>query len=248
MPDSSDPMPSSTQTNPVLTTRHMDILNSMTSLFTLENDHPSFEIDLVEKLRTAFGCECVSFWKLDSFNQKAVLVAYSIKDQIVKTDDYSTIINEKSPLYQCLLKEKPVIITNIKIPKDDPRATRIKRVQEGVYLPLEVKTSVFGCLELLSKSNDVFLESDQVFFDFLASHISSNLTIRSLKEQADKQVERHEQLKQISEKLRQSPDIESLFETTLKEICLALNLPGATIKIDKLELVKLPEKKQNILS
>jgi len=248
MPDSSDPMPSSTQTNPALTTRHLDILNSMTSLFTAENDHLSFEIELVEKLLNALGCECVSYWKLDSVNQKAVLGAYSIKGLTAIKDNYSTILNEKSPLYQCILKKKSVIVSNIKIPKDDPRATRIKGVHEGVYLPLDVKPSFFGCLELLSKSNDVFRESDQNFFDFLASHISSNLTISSLKDQADKQVERHEQLKQISEKLRQSPDIESLFETTLKEICLALNLPGATIKIDTLELLKLHEQKQDILS
>lgn len=248
MPDSSNPKIPSTQTNPEFTTRYLEILNSMSSLSTAENDEISFEIELIEKLRIAIECDCVSYWELDSVNQIAVLGAYSIKNLAANIDKYSIKFNEKSPFHQCTLKNKSAIVSNIKIPKEDPRATHIKRVHEGIYLPLVVDTSFFGCLELLFTSNDFFNESDQKFFDFLASHISSNLTMRSIKKQVGKQVDRHEQLIRISEKIHQSPDVESLFETTLKEICLALNLPGATIKIDKLDLLKFPEKKQDILS
>jgi GAF domain-containing protein/HAMP domain-containing protein len=103
--------------------------------------------------------------------------------------------------------------------------------QSMVAVPVIYATRLIGVLLAENNSPAAFDENDQEVLTTLAGNLASIISNIRLVDQIRLQVERQRQLYEITSKIRQSTDIDTIMKTSVMEICNALNLRKASIEL-----------------
>lgn len=98
-------------------------------------------------------------------------------------------------------------------------------------VPVYFGNKIYGVLNVESNNPGTFDESDQEIITTLANNLASIVANIELVEQITRQVERQRQLYDITSKIRKSVDFETIMQTSLAEVCNALNIRKGSIQL-----------------
>jgi putative methionine-R-sulfoxide reductase with GAF domain len=101
-----------------------------------------------------------------------------------------------------------------------------------LVVPVQYGNQIIGIIDVESTSIAAFDESDQEIITTLANNLASIISNISLLDQIRLQIERQQQLYEITNKIRRSVDIETIMKTSVSEICTALNISRASIELN----------------
>lgn len=98
-------------------------------------------------------------------------------------------------------------------------------------VPVMYGNKFYGVINVESNEPGSFDESDQEIITTLANNLGSIIANIELVDQISLQVERQRQLYEITGKIRRSVDLETIMQTSLSEICNALNIRKGSIQL-----------------
>ena len=98
-------------------------------------------------------------------------------------------------------------------------------------VPVVFADRLMGVINIESLDIAKFDENDQEFVTTLADNMASIISNIQLLDQVRDQVDRQQKLFDITNKIRRSVDIETIMQTSVTEICNALNIRRASIQI-----------------
>jgi len=98
-------------------------------------------------------------------------------------------------------------------------------------VPVYFGNKIYGVINVESANPGIFDESDQEIITTLANNLASIIANIELVDQITRQVERQRQLYDITSKIRKSVDFETIMQTSLAEVCNALNIRKGSIQL-----------------
>jgi PAS domain S-box-containing protein len=98
-------------------------------------------------------------------------------------------------------------------------------------VPVVFADQLLGVINIESTTVALFDDADQEFVTTLADNTASIISNIRLLDQVRDQVSRQQKLFEITNKIRRSVDIETIMQTSVSEICSAMNIPRASIHI-----------------
>lgn len=104
-------------------------------------------------------------------------------------------------------------------------------VRSEIAVPILYRGILRGVLNLESHQPAAYDENDQEFLTILGTNLGSLMANIELFDQIRLQVERQRQMFEITNKIRRSVDMETILQTSVSEICKALNGTRAAIHI-----------------
>lgn len=104
-------------------------------------------------------------------------------------------------------------------------------VRSEIAIPLIFQDELLGILNIESEKVDAFKENDLEMFGTLGSNLAATLANTRLVERVRRQVDRQQQLFDISSKIRRSVDVGAILQTTAEEISKVTGARRATIEI-----------------
>ncbi len=108
-------------------------------------------------------------------------------------------------------------------------------------VPVYFGSKNYGAINVESNNPGTFDESDQEIITTLANNLASIIANIELVEQITRQVERQRQLYDITSKIRKSIDFETIMQTSLAEVCNALNIRKGSIQLSSPSLTAVSE-------
>jgi GAF domain-containing protein len=180
----------------------------------------------VDTLHQALPDEKITYFAIDEKNQ---LLARASSGYTIPEQANRRIMLGQGVVGQVARDRKPMRV-------DDSQA-------DNSYRPLAVDTNsilavpvvfadqLMGVLNIESTTLALFDESDQEFVTTVSDNMASIISNIRLLDQVREQVDRQQKLFEISNKIRRSVDIETIMQTSVTEICAAMNIPKATIRI-----------------
>lgn len=184
------------------------------------------------RTRSALKASCISLWLADDQQKFISLQAFSSIDSSESDPKkYNISLDEPSPVADCLLKSKSAIHKKQSLAEIDPRAAILTNTYSSIVLPLLTFGKAIGVFEILTASNNSIQKSELESLEVLAGQISLLLSITQNIEQGARQSALQNQLYEITAKINKAKDIESILQISVKELCAALNLPGASIRL-----------------
>ena len=189
--------------------------------------------EIAMRTRSALKVSCVSLWLADNQQKFISLLAFSSIDPS-ETDPkkYNISLDEPSPVADCLLNSKPGIHNKQSLAEIDPRAAILNNAYINIVFPLIVFGKAFGVFEILTASKNPIHKPELEALEVLAGQISLLLTNAQYTEHTARQSALQNQLYEISRKLNEVKDVESILQITVEGLCAALDLPGASIKVN----------------
>lgn len=124
---------------------------------------------------------------------------------------------------------KPQIISEIA--PDDEKKGLSPDSRSILAVPVHYAGSLSGVFNLESVQPSAFCEADLELVSALANNLAPILSNLAFVDQINLQVERQKQLYEITNKIRRSINIDTIMQTSVEEICNALDLPKATIRL-----------------
>lgn len=140
-----------------------------------------------------------------------------------------TIENDDFPLGQNFAKNTPLLISDIRTVKDPN--TISDSTQSLIAIPFQFSNEPLGMLCVESSSLAAFDQTDLEtlinFSNMLAAIVFNNKLLDQLRRQADKQ----RAIVEITNKVRQTAEMQSILHTSVAEICKAVGASRARIEI-----------------
>ncbi len=189
---------------------------------------------IAAKTRNALKVPCITLWLVDDLNINILLQAFACVD-LDESDPKNYIISledNTSPVAACLKDGKPSIHKKQTLSEMDPRAATLTNTYVSAVLPLIAPDGVMGVFEIITFSNDAICHEEIESLELLASQIALLLSSCENMEHAVCQSALQKQLYEITAKINQAKDYESILKVTVEELCAALNLPGASIHVN----------------
>ena len=100
-----------------------------------------------------------------------------------------------------------------------------------IALPIEYGERLYGVLNIEAKEAAAFDVTDQEIFATLAANIASTLSVIELIDQINLQSTQQRQMYEAANKIRRSPDMKAVLETSVNEISRMLGASKAKIKV-----------------
>lgn len=100
-----------------------------------------------------------------------------------------------------------------------------------IALPIEYGERLYGVLNIEAKEPAAFDDTDQEIFATLAANIASTLSVIELIDQINLQSTQQRQMYEAANKIRRSPDMKAVLETSVNEISRMLGASKAKIKV-----------------
>lgn len=130
---------------------------------------------------------------------------------------------------QAALERRPIRVDNTLA---DPRYINADRdVRSELAIPILFNEQLLGVLNLESMQPAGFDENDLEILGALGNNLGAVITNIRLIEQIRRQVVRERQLFDVTSKIRHSVDLETILETSTREICRVLGARRAKIQI-----------------
>jgi PAS domain S-box-containing protein len=182
----------------------------------------------VDGLRIAMGGDRVSIFLLKSNQNLLEVGAFAgyLSDKIQQLQ----IPLGKGITGQAAAERQIIRIQNV---QEDPRYISVDTlVRSEMAVPLVFREELLGVLNFESDQPGAYSESDQEMMGTLGSSLAAIIANARLLERIRAQVDRDEQLYEITSKIRRSVDIQSILEISATEIGRYLNSRRTQIDID----------------
>lgn len=124
---------------------------------------------------------------------------------------------------------KPILVNDTNTSREGKSLSPSAR--SILSVPVSFANKSFGVLNVESNTPGAFDDSDQEIIITLADNLASIIANIELVNQVSLQVERQRQLYDITNKIRRSVDIETIMQTSLSEVCNALNIRRASVQL-----------------
>jgi len=180
----------------------------------------------IETLHQALPNEKITYFTIDEKNQLIARASagYSIPEQASRR-----ILMGQGVIGAVASDRKPMRV-------DDTQADHSYRplavdTNSILAVPVIFADQLMGVINIESTTLALFDESDQEFVTTVADNMASIVSNIRLLDQVREQIDRQQKLFEISNKIRRSVDIETIMQTSVSEICSAMNIPKATIRI-----------------
>ncbi len=144
------------------------------------------------------------------------------------------IIEDSKPLgegYLGIVGQEKIPQSSSDVPADKVGGLMFSQSRSFIAIPVVYATRLLGVVDIESIEPESYDENDFEIVSTLASNLASLIANIELVDQIRLQVDRQRQLYEISSKIRQSTDIETIMRTSLAEICNALNIRKASIEL-----------------
>ncbi|HWQ05516.1 MAG TPA: GAF domain-containing protein [Longilinea sp.] len=130
---------------------------------------------------------------------------------------------------QVALNKQPIRLADVLtdpyyIPTDDD-------VRSELAVPILYTDRLVGVLNLESEKIAAYNENDEEILSTMATNLGSIIANAQLVSQVTRQVERQQQIFEITSKIRRSVDMNSIIETSTSELCKALRAQKATMRL-----------------
>jgi len=186
------------------------------------------------RTRLALKAACVSLWMVDDLHKFIALQAFSCfnsaeanpKKYNISLDD------EDSPVAACLREGKTTLHKKLMLAEMDPRAAILTKTYANAVLPLLSPAGAFGVLEVLTTANDAINRAELESLEVLAAQVALLLSNHQHTDHVSRQSTLQKQLYEITAKISQAKDYESILQITVEELCAALNLPAASMHVN----------------
>jgi GAF domain-containing protein len=234
-------MPDREEKHSILSSHHADskeqgLIAALDSLKTLNAASFSMEELLTQipaRVRSALGAQGIALWLADDLHTTISMRAYSCIDHIdILPKNYFYSLDKDSAIADCLKKNKASLHKKYELAENDPRIEVLAKELASALLPLRSPDGAFGVLEVLTTADAVIEKSDLEGFDLLTSQIALLLSAHQNTERLLNQTKLHTQLYEITAKINQAKDYESILKITVEELCTALNLPEASMHVN----------------
>ncbi len=180
----------------------------------------------VETLHMTMAQDQITYW-LPLSSGKLIVKAYA---GLPRIEIASTILNLGERTVGLVAEEKRPIRLNE--PAEDPAKLPVNLETKSLLtVPVIYQDKVMGVLNVENMEVAAYDETDQEILTTLANNLASIFANIQLVDQVRSQVERQRQLYDITSKIRRSVDIETIMQTSVAEICGALNIKRASIEI-----------------
>jgi PAS domain S-box-containing protein len=127
------------------------------------------------------------------------------------------------------LGKHPILVKDTQ--SDPGSAENADGIRSQLAIPILYTDRVVGVLCIESERAAAYNEHDQEILGSLGSTLGAILANAELVSQVQQQVEQQKQLFDITSKIRRSADIETILQTSAKELCTVLRLQSAQIRI-----------------
>lgn len=207
-----------------------DIKRLSSSTLPLENVAAQITLNT----RSALKVPCTALWLMDDLHKFISLLAFSCVDS-TDTDPKKyniSLEDETSPVSECLRDGKPSIHKKQTLSEMDPRAASINKDYVIAVLPLQTISGTVGVFEILTNSNDAVSHAELESLELLAAQIALLLSNHLNSDHNVRQSALQKQLYEISARINQAKDYESVLKITVEELCTALNLPAASMLVN----------------
>jgi transcriptional regulator with GAF, ATPase, and Fis domain len=188
---------------------------------------------MVEKIASSLGYPLASIFLPDVTQERALLRAFTGEsaDQL-KLINFTIDLHNKSNYTACLQKSETVTSEKVIRIHGDPRSVSLARMHSSAALPLSSSEGLIGILEIHSDSNAPFSADELDILKILAAQVSALLSTFSYVDPSSPQLVNQKKLYEIYDKIRKSTDLEEILHISVAEICTALNIPKATIRVN----------------
>jgi PAS domain S-box-containing protein len=180
----------------------------------------------IETLHQALPEEKITYFSVDEKNQ---LIARASAGYAMPDQSSRRILMGQGVVGAVARDRKPMRV-------DDTQADHSSRplavdTNSILAIPVVFADQLMGVINIESTTLAMFDESDQEFVTTVADNMASIVSNIRLLDQVREQIDRQQKLFEISNKIRRSVDIETIMQTSVSEICSAMNIPKATIRI-----------------
>lgn len=184
--------------------------------------------------RSTLKVNCAAVWLADDLHKHLFLQSFSCVDSAESNPKKFNISaeDEESPAAICFRESRPSIHKKYTLPEIDPRAATLTKTYVSGVLPLLTPGGVIGVFEILTAHNDPIHGAELEALEVLASQIALLLSNHQHTDHVSRQSALQKQLYEITAKINQAKDYESILRITIEELCAALHLPGASIKVN----------------
>ncbi len=185
-------------------------------------------------IRSALKAACVSLWLEDDLHKFIALQAFSCVDSAeANPKKYNiSLEDEDSPVSACLREGKTALHKKLTLTEMDPRAAILTKTYANAVLPLLSPAGAFGVLEILTFANDAINRAELETLEVLAAQVALLLSNHQNINHVSRQSTLQKQLYEITTRINQAKDYESILQITVEELCAALNLPAASMHVN----------------
>ncbi len=200
------------------------VRGNILGLLDLHSDRPqAFNTQDAEILQTLADLVAISFDNARLINEtKSLLSQLEINTSIQTERTWRKLTSRQKPAYQYTpAGVRPIFLTN---KKDDEG--------EGLKVPLVLHGQKIGAVKLIRKGNAVqWSERERVLVEKIADQVALALENSRLVDEAQKSAMRDQLIANISTRVRETLDIESVVRTAATELRRAFDLKEAEILI-----------------
>jgi len=133
--------------------------------------------------------------------------------------------------YLGIVGQEKVPQSSSDVPTEKVNDLMFSQTRSFLAVPIVYANRLLGIVDIESTEPGSYDENDTEIVTTLASNLASLIANIELVDQIRLQVDRQRQLYEISSKIRQSTDMETIMRTSLAEICNALNIRKASIEL-----------------
>jgi GAF domain-containing protein len=101
----------------------------------------------------------------------------------------------------------------------------------ALFQPIIVRGRWFGLLVILFQSRHLFVQSEINFYRTLADQAALAFEGQHLLAETQHRAEREQLIRQISDKVRSTTDLDKILQTTVEELGKAMGLPRVFVKL-----------------
>ncbi|MHB8089336.1 MAG: GAF domain-containing protein [Anaerolineaceae bacterium] len=235
-------MPDREEKHSILASRHADLkeqglyaaLEDLKSLSSSTLPLENIAAQITLSTRFALKVPCTALWLMDDLHKFISLVSFSCVDS-TDTDPKKyniSLEDETSPVSECLRDGKPSLHKKQILSEMDPRAASLNKDYVIAVLPLQTLFGTIGVFEILTNSNDAVSHAELESLELLTAQIALLLSNHLNSDHNARQSALQKQLYEISAKINQAKDYESVLKITVEELCTALNLPAASMHVN----------------
>lgn len=186
------------------------------------------------RTRSALKASCVSLWMVDDLHKFIALQAFSCFDSAeANPKKYNiSLEDDDSPVAACLREGKTALHKKLTLTEMDPRSSILTKTYANAVLPLLSPAGAFGVLEILTPANDAINRAELESLEVLAAQIALLISNHQYTDHVSRQSTLQKQLYEITSRINQAKDYESILQITVEELCTALNLPAASMHVN----------------
>jgi PAS domain S-box-containing protein len=149
-------------------------------------------------------------------------------------------------LFDTLDPDQPFPITNLKQADNIDEGTRNLLGALGfmalLHQPIAVRGRWFGLLTILHESPHPFSRAEINFYRTLADQAALAIEGQRLLTETQQRAEREQLIRQITEKVHDTPDMETILQTTVQELSKAMGLPRVFVRLGTKDTLSKPKR------